>query len=104
MAQALTADGWRVVARNWRGGGGELDLVVTRGDQLRFVEVKVRPPEEALGDDAVPERKQQRLRQAAAAWSLEVGDWPGEQAFLVVYAHPEGDGWALRRLDDAFDG
>lgn len=94
------AEGWAVLAQNWVGGGGELDLVVSRGDRLRFVEVKLRGEGEALAEEAIPELKRVRLRSAALAWSVAHGDWPGEQAFLVVWV--EGD--HLRFLDDAFDG
>lgn len=36
----LEGRGWRVVARNWRRGPGELDLVASKGVELAFVEVK----------------------------------------------------------------
>jgi len=41
VAGRLLENGWDVVARNWRRGRGELDIVAHRGDSLVFVEVKV---------------------------------------------------------------
>lgn len=35
--------GWRIVARNWIGGGGELDIVASRWRTLLVVEVRRRP-------------------------------------------------------------
>jgi len=50
----LQASGWRVLARNYRLGRREVDLIVRRGDTLAFVEVKTRagpgfgPPEASV--------------------------------------------------------
>jgi putative endonuclease len=38
----LEAEGYRIVDRNVRNGGGELDLVAEEGDTLCFIEVKSR--------------------------------------------------------------
>jgi putative endonuclease len=32
--------GYALLARRWRGSGGELDLVLSRGEEIVFVEVK----------------------------------------------------------------
>ena len=40
VASSLAADGWTIVARNWRRGRGELDIVAFKNGTLAFVEVK----------------------------------------------------------------
>jgi len=41
-AEFFIAKGFDVVERNWRKRIGELDLVIRKGDEFRFVEVKTR--------------------------------------------------------------
>ena len=54
--------GYRVVARNARLGGGEIDLVLRRGRTLVIAEVKTRQSLRAgEGYEAVGARKQQQL-------------------------------------------
>ncbi len=63
--------GFRVLARNVRAGGVELDLVVRRGNRLVFVEVKEKTgPTHGDPLEAVDERKRERLRRGAEAWLL----------------------------------
>jgi putative endonuclease len=40
VAEKLAADGWLIVARNWRKGRGELDIVASKNGTMAFVEVK----------------------------------------------------------------
>jgi putative endonuclease len=40
VARRYAADGRKVVARRWRGTGGEIDVVATDGEETVFVEVK----------------------------------------------------------------
>src|SRR5205823_1728864 len=43
MAEArLVREGYRIVERNWRGGGGEVDRIAWSGEVLCFVEVRAR--------------------------------------------------------------
>ncbi|MFM7649395.1 MAG: YraN family protein [Acidimicrobiaceae bacterium] len=68
-ARWYRANGYTVVARNWRCATGEIDLVVIRDDTVVFVEVKARASDRfgspALAVDA---RKQARLRRLGAQW------------------------------------
>lgn len=65
-ARYLKRQGLRVLARNVRAGGGELDLIAREGQTLVFVEVKTR----RKGDpaEAVTPAKQAILTRAALAF------------------------------------
>jgi putative endonuclease len=103
VALRLEGDGWRVLARNWRRPAGELDLVVQRGGQVRFVEVKARAEGDPSALDAVDREKQRRLTGAAEAFLAEHdGPWE-EAAFLVAEVVLGEGGWEISLLDDAFD-
>jgi putative endonuclease len=64
--------GYQVVVRNWRCREGELDLVVRRGRQFVFCEVKTRTTD-AFGvpAESVTRTKQTRIRHLAARWLSE---------------------------------
>ena len=92
--------GWRVLGANVWAGGHELDLIVRRGRQLRFVEVKEkRGP--SYGDplEMVTAEKQRRVRRAAEAWLAIRPELGGLRlGFDVVAVRPDG----LQRVEDAF--
>jgi putative endonuclease len=91
--------GYRILARNVRAGGVELDLIVRRGRQLVFCEVKLKEGPR-FGDplEAVDFRKRERLRRGAEAWLLanpQHGDL--DVAFEVAAVRPRG----IERVADA---
>ncbi|MGI8793967.1 MAG: YraN family protein [Acidimicrobiales bacterium] len=69
VAEWYEANGYEIVARNWRCREGELDLVVRQGRTFVFCEVKTRSST-AFGSpfEAVTRTKQMRLRRLAARW------------------------------------
>jgi putative endonuclease len=104
VAAELALHGWRVLARNWHGGGAEVDLIVERDGALRFVEVKARLADDPSGLEAITADKQRRLVRAAEAWLAGAAD-VREAAFVVAVVTMHADGrWAIELLDDAFDG
>lgn len=65
-ADYLTAQGVRIVERNFRSRKGEIDLVGYHGKYLVFVEVKYRSSKKnGTAKEAVDHRKQQKICQVA---------------------------------------
>ncbi|WP_425954513.1 YraN family protein [Xylanimonas sp. McL0601] len=73
-AELLTQEGYALLARNWRGQDGELDLVALDGATLVAVEVKTRSGT-LFGHpaEAVTPRKIARLRRLTGQWLTEHG-------------------------------
>ena len=73
-ARYYRRQGAAILARNWRHGSDELDLVVLDREVLVFVEVKTRTAQEGgEGYYAVNRRKKRALRRAARGWLREIG-------------------------------
>jgi putative endonuclease len=79
------ANGYEVLARNWRCREGELDLVVRRARTIVFCEVKARTTT-AFGvpAEAVDRDKRRRLRHLAARWLEDSPVRPTEIRFDVA--------------------
>lgn len=78
LAEAfLTERGFRVCARNWNHRLGEIDLIVERAGEVRFVEVKYRRTT-AFGypEEAVTGKKLRHLARAIECWLEEQGRPP----------------------------
>lgn len=73
-ARYLQANGYSILATNWRCVGGEIDIVAQQGDTLVFVEVKSRRGGQS-GDAllAITPAKRQRLTTAAYAYVDSAG-------------------------------
>ncbi|MDE3269252.1 MAG: ribonuclease HII [Pseudomonadota bacterium] len=67
VANAWQRQGWRVLARNYRGIGFEIDLITQRGKTLVFVEVKARSSlaKNWQVEDFISERKRSSLQRGA---------------------------------------
>lgn len=60
---------YRLVARNWRVRGGEIDIIAVDGDVLVFVEVRARARRgPVIAEATVDERKLTRIMLAADAY------------------------------------
>lgn len=88
-AQHLEERGWEILARNWRAGHREIDLVIRRENIVAFVEVKTRMGGRA-GDplEAVTRKKRREVEGAARRWILEQGEVHGRR---VAGATPNQD-------------
>ena len=81
----LTRLGHRILARNWRGGHLELDIVTLVGNELHFVEVKSRvAPVMAEPERNVGRTKQRRLVAAAQAFLHDESRAPTQRMWCVA--------------------
>jgi putative endonuclease len=68
-ARRLWLSGYRIVARNFRAAGAEIDIVAVHRDALVFVEVKRRLTDRAgTPEEAVDEDKRKKIRRAARVY------------------------------------
>jgi putative endonuclease len=102
-ARWLERSGWAIVARRFRSGHRDLDLVARRGEVVAFVEVKARRGL-ALGDpvEAVGAGKQRQVARSAWVWIDRHGR-PGEvYRFDVIGVLFGPAGVRVRHVADAF--
>lgn len=93
--------GYRIVGTNVRAGRNELDLIVRRGRDLTFVEVKERAGSGFGGAvGAVDREKRRRLRQAARVWLSRNPQEPNVRVGFEVVAVEQG---RLRRIPTSLD-
>ena len=92
--------GYECRDRRWRRGGGEIDLVVGRGDTTVFVEIKTRGAGSwGRARESVHPRQLRRLRRLAGRWCAEHRH--GSQLRLDVVAidlPPGGRGLVLEHF------
>ncbi|MCS6990608.1 MAG: YraN family protein [Chitinophagales bacterium] len=101
-ARFLQRKGYQILARNWRHGPLEIDLIVSKGGMLVFVEVKSRRcakfgwPEQALSI-----AKQKSLVQAAEEY-LRQHSIRSDVRFDVLSIMFRGRRAMIRHFQDAF--
>ena len=66
-AMLLRLKGYSILARRYVVSGGEIDLVVRRGDAIAFVEVKARGRLETA-EELITPMKRRRIARAARVW------------------------------------
>ena len=101
----LVAKGYRPRHRNWRGAGGELDLVVERRGEIVFVEVKVRSSDLFGGAVAAVDRTKQRtMTRVSSAYLSAHGLWERPCRYDIITFERAGrfGRWRLRHYRNAF--
>lgn len=84
--------GWDLAEANLRRGRGELDLLLTRGAELRLVEVKARRAGAWVNADIALSREQRLRLQRGLRGYLDRVPWPGALSFQRV----SWNGWRCR--------
>jgi putative endonuclease len=99
----LRLNGYRIVARNFRATGAEIDLVAMDGDTLVFVEVKTRRSRDAgAPEEAVDERKPTRMRRAAQVFATRYRADDSTMRFDIVAVDASGRRLEIELLRNAF--
>lgn len=80
----LQAQGYEIIAQNYRFGKGEIDLIAQKGNWLIFVEVRYRQ-NTAFGfpEQTISAKKKQLLRQTAENFIFEQ-NWQGNIRFDII--------------------
>lgn len=96
--------GMKILARNWRKGRLELDIICKDGDTIVFVEVKTRKmsgmqePYEALTI-----QKQRTLIRAAQAWLAATDSWHLPCRFDLICVRHNGTTFTTEHMPHAFE-
>jgi len=98
-AALLTLKGYRILARNYAAGGGEIDLVALRGEVVAFVEVKRRNDLDTARD-SIGAQKRRRFARAARHWMSRNG-WAANRVLRCDAVLVAPHRWP-RHLSDAF--
>jgi putative endonuclease len=100
----LRKKGYKLVQRNYRCSGGELDLIVLDRRVIVFVEVKTRTGS-GFGTpfEAVESRKQQRMIRAAQVFLAEKRLQQRDARFDVVGVSWPGREPVIEHIENAFD-
>ena len=85
-------EGWRILARNFRVGHKEIDLVVRRDELVAFVEVKTRTSA-AYGHplEAITAAKRREIERVARAWVARHGLRGDDYRFDAIAIRCSGD-------------
>ena len=115
-ADYLRGKGYRIVARNYRCRGGEIEIIAEQNTApaplrllgkkdgyLVFAEIKMRSGH-GYGEarEAVDRRKQQRIRLAALTYLSEYGG-SLQPRFDVIEVYASGDGFEINHIENAFE-
>lgn len=103
-ARHLERLGWRILARNYRLGHKEIDLVARRGRLVAFVEVKTRA-RLVWGHPllAIDGRKRLEIERVARSWLQRYGRRGDEFRFDAIAIYPGEDGeLRVEHVEDAW--
>ena len=101
----LISQGFRILERNFRWAGGEIDIIAEEQGTLVFVEVRSRQSTSCgLPQETVNYSKQQQVRKTAAFYLKIKGLWEKNCRFDVigVLCNQEGGIKATELIRDAF--
>ncbi|HEV8411221.1 MAG TPA: YraN family protein [Gemmatimonadaceae bacterium] len=102
-ARYLEKSGWKILARRYRSGRRDIDLIAQQDDLIAFVEVKARATDD-FGDpvEAVNHRKQKEITKSAQQWIDRHGRAGESYRFDVLGVLLKERRVFIRHVPDAF--
>ena len=100
---AALAEGYEILARNWRCDLGELDMILKKGETIVFAEVKTRKGDRyGQAWESVTPAKQARISRIAR-WYAKIQDLEGYSLRFDVFSIDyKGGRWQYRWFKNAF--
>ena len=99
-ATFLHSQGFTLIARNWRCLFGEIDLIVQRGDEIRFIEVKTRRTRTyGLPQESVTSKKLRHLARSIEWWISQCSNQPRHYQADVVALLWENNDWKVEWIE-----
>ncbi len=96
----LTRKGYKILERNFRNRGGEIDIIAKDGEYFCFIEVKYRTTNE-FGNplEAVDVRKQNKIRKVAMYYLMKnkLSEWTPCRFDVIAF-----EGKKLTHIENAF--
>ncbi len=95
--------GYKIVCKNFRSGGGEIDIIARQGDTLVFVEVKSSNGSEfGNPEDRVSKKKQRQIARIAARYIESHKPDVEDYRFDVISITFQKNGVSIKHFKDAF--
>lgn len=96
-ASHLEQKGYNILERNWSAPVGEIDLIVSRGDDLVFVEVRSRQGRKmGTPEESITGRKAQHVRAAALTYVQQHPEAPPNLRIDAVVIELDAKGRVMR--------
>jgi putative endonuclease len=108
-ARYLEKRGYKILEKNYRAAGSEVDIIAQKDETLCFVEVKTRGSDDyGLPEEFVDERKRRKIIRAAKIYSGQKMYEDFYVRFDIISVLPEGEGLdfdiKINHIQHAFEG
>jgi putative endonuclease len=102
-AKYLRNQGYKILLRNYKNKGGEIDIIARDDKTIVFVEVKTRTDDSPTPEEQVNEPKQHQITKAAKIYMSRFGVPPPPARFdVVAIVWPQGREPIIRHIPGAF--
>lgn len=98
VAQELTKDGYKILARNWKTKVCEIDIVAQKDKIIYFVEVKYRSgPAQGGGLAYITPQKLKKLHFSARVW-VQANNWDGDYRLMAASVTSDGRDQSIEEI------